>query len=1554
MDAKADVTKPILAAPTCAPPSGAISAGTDVAVSATGLPTGGQIYYTTNGSVPACSGASCSGTLYIGAVQVSQPETINAIAHDPSGANQDSPPGSCVYTIIPQEAGTLGPVIFSPTSATENNDFLVALSDTPGATICFTLDGSTPTCNTATGACTGTAQTYTAGGGGVSINGTVTNLATGQVTITAIACEAGSTPSISGSQVYALTVADPTLVLNGNAVPSGTGIANVPWPAGTGGLTPTVNTATNNSIVVTDNVGIRFTTVAGQTPTCTTGTLLASPTTFGTGVAGAPVLNTNTTYEFIGCKQGYLPSGISTFPISIQENAPVLAKGGATNTYPYAFVLVETAAPDQIVPPLGTPGVVDAANKGGAGGAGPNNQLDWVCLNDNGAASCGALFQTCGAKNTMLAAGGVVTAPAPATNTVPATIAAPGVVTPNTTVNAVSCGVGVNASALSTVVYTLQYSNAFIWSNNAAFPGSNEGAPAPGWDFKGTSTPPGVVSPGMAIPNGATLPYTGFNVDTAGDVAGGACGAEFPTTASCVAAGNIAYQVPDYYCWALNATAACGNTAAGGGVFGNPLCAATATNPGGNAASGGVLNCSLPGPNPVHCPGGPNTPVGVNGGDKISVIACQNADFSVAGHGNTQNVAFLPSPATTMTFGAPGSATSPTQPAPANPYDQQAVVTITNNDTTAGGSYICADFKGGTPTCGQSTNAIPGACCNGGAGCGVGTPAVPDPGTWCWCKGTAAGGAACPGAIPAAGSAWIVATAANQAACSKTGQAGLPGNTATIPAGVIGPAGAVGDQSHAGLIQVNGEIVTVVACNASETPSAAVPATYQFTAQQPDLTTMNIGATIGNLDTGGTIGAGQGFFLSNISNFDSTGAATPMQIHYSWTGTATCGSPGIIGPAAIIPAVLPGVEPIAVWFTPPSPSTPGGGPNAAGEPAIVPSTAGAQTLSTIACGENSTIQASSAPRNVSFTVTSAVPLILTDQGTCTEAQHTAGLCPATSCWTGTTVCNNPPGTVVPCTAPGAVITDTLPLAGPGATVCPPVAAWDGNVTTLVTTQTPGATLCVSTTASIPATCASGTCGAGDIQIAGVPAVANATPAQCGGGGPCALVNVIVDGTSSGAGVGPYHVVSGSTVAATSCSGTLAAPAAGSTATFTLNSSPVVFTPALGAVACKTPVVVSQDISSLATLSAGGSTGSEVVCYTANGAAPTFNAACAPTGVNCPGATCATTCTPVNSAALSGTGQGGAPYATLTGGVAANFPIALTSSTPIKWATCIPGEGFFTGGAGETGSQSYTVSPYAHPITVDGNLSEWKAVLTDGAAPFAPNVPASADGEGVQTWNPGAGASNGQLGSWGFYTHDATNLYIGLAYCQTATGVFGARVACAAGAGGNTPPVGTTYAAFYIGANPGAGATGAIKDLPIFGGTININRNVSAQLGIGWAFQWQSTNGAAPGTFNWNGSTVAWAPNAPPNPAFPVTVGYDATFNTAEFSIPLTALGTPNPTNLTVFGTVVANIGSTNTNELFRFPGQAGQVEGGGGAGYTEVFNDNLLACTFPNWFTHFP
>jgi hypothetical protein len=125
-----------VATPTFTPGAGAYTSAQSVVIS--DATAGATIYYTTNGSMP-----TTSSTAYTGPITVSSTETLEAIAVAKGDSN--SAVASAAYTITPAMPVVSTPT-FSPAAGTYTSAQFVTISDaTSGATIYYTINGSTPT-----------------------------------------------------------------------------------------------------------------------------------------------------------------------------------------------------------------------------------------------------------------------------------------------------------------------------------------------------------------------------------------------------------------------------------------------------------------------------------------------------------------------------------------------------------------------------------------------------------------------------------------------------------------------------------------------------------------------------------------------------------------------------------------------------------------------------------------------------------------------------------------------------------------------------------------------------------------------------------------------------------------------------------------------------------------------------------------------------------------------------------------------------------------------------------------------------------------------------------------------------------------------------------------------------------------------------------------------------------------------------------------------------------------------------------------------------------------
>ena len=329
-------------APTFNPPPGTYSTTQSVTVSDTD--SSAAIYYTTNGSTP-----TVNATKYTGPISVATTQTIGAIALDNTvGGYIQSAVASATYTISGTTGVTETPA-FSPGTGTYASAQTVTISDnTPGATIFYTTDGTTPTTNSAvysspitvnsseTMEAIATASGYSesavataiytinsvpvaamplfsAAGGdlrspqGVTISDTTPG-ATIYYTID------GSTPTIS-STVYAnpITVASPSVTIEAIAVASG--FANSAVASASFTLTAIGQTATPTpSLGPGTYTSAQTVTISDITPGATiyyttNGTI---PTTSSPVYSGPITVSSTETLQAIATASGYAQSPVAS------------------------------------------------------------------------------------------------------------------------------------------------------------------------------------------------------------------------------------------------------------------------------------------------------------------------------------------------------------------------------------------------------------------------------------------------------------------------------------------------------------------------------------------------------------------------------------------------------------------------------------------------------------------------------------------------------------------------------------------------------------------------------------------------------------------------------------------------------------------------------------------------------------------------------------------------------------------------------------------------------------------------------------------------------------------------------------------------------------------------------------------------------------------------------------------------------------------------------------------------------------------------------------------
>jgi hypothetical protein len=326
-------------APTFSPAGGTYTA--PQAVTLTSTTTGASINYTLDGSTP----SDTAGTVYTAPLTVSATTTLKAIAY--AIGLTDSTVATATYTIK-----AVAPT-FSPAGGTYTTPQTVTLSTTtPGASINYTLDGSTPSDSAGT--------VYTAP---LTISWTTTvkavayatgvadsTVATARYTIPGTVAIASLNPTsgpvgaavtITGSG-YGSTQGSSTVTFNGVSAGtasnwSGTSITvNVPIGATTGNVVVTVGTVVSN--------GLSFTVILPPSITSLNPTsgLVGAPVTITGSNFGSTQGSSTVTFNGIGAGTAGSWSGTS-ITVSVPSgatsgNVVVTTAGGASNGVSFTVI----------------------------------------------------------------------------------------------------------------------------------------------------------------------------------------------------------------------------------------------------------------------------------------------------------------------------------------------------------------------------------------------------------------------------------------------------------------------------------------------------------------------------------------------------------------------------------------------------------------------------------------------------------------------------------------------------------------------------------------------------------------------------------------------------------------------------------------------------------------------------------------------------------------------------------------------------------------------------------------------------------------------------------------------------------------------------------------------------------------------------------------------------------------------------------------------------------------------------------------------------------------
>ena len=255
-----------------APPQFSYAAGTyntTLSVAVTCATAGATIYYTLDGTTPTTSSPTIASG---GTVAINQTQTLKAFA-----AKAGSPSSNVVSAAYVLKAYTPSA---SPGPSTYTTAQAVSLSDsTPGTTIRYTLDGSTPTV---------TSPVYS----------TPLNIAT-QTTVKAYAIKAGWADSDVFSGTYSFTfgtLAAPTISPAGGAY--------------------------------TSSVSVTMSCAPGATPRYTTDG--STPTTTSTAYASAVAITQTATVKAACFQTNYATSAITSVAYTIQVGAPTLSKASGS------------------------------------------------------------------------------------------------------------------------------------------------------------------------------------------------------------------------------------------------------------------------------------------------------------------------------------------------------------------------------------------------------------------------------------------------------------------------------------------------------------------------------------------------------------------------------------------------------------------------------------------------------------------------------------------------------------------------------------------------------------------------------------------------------------------------------------------------------------------------------------------------------------------------------------------------------------------------------------------------------------------------------------------------------------------------------------------------------------------------------------------------------------------------------------------------------------------------------------------------------------------------
>jgi hypothetical protein len=354
------------ATPTFTPAAGSYAAPQTVTIAST--TPNAVIYYTLDGSNPTTASA-----IYMAPVLVSQTTTIRAMAVAINFVNSEV--ASATYTILIHPCCAEF-VEVNPNSGLFNNLVSVGLStvlsgDAPPPTICYTVDGSNPSCNA--GVCDSTSLTYSAGFP-VPVDAPP---AGGAVALKAITCAVGRdngslTTSTYTFGVAPLSIFDASKQVAGDLGPTfsnNAGSASLDLETATNGATIRYSLATGADLPEPPDVDCTQVcrTLSGCAECAAGAACLTGP---------VPPL---TTIKAIGCKAGYASSALRKMVYT--SSGPVPTVSLAVSPDPAAFYVDNQPLTLSATPSDSTVCFT----------RGKNNRIDPTCSPATGACTTGPL-----------------------------------------------------------------------------------------------------------------------------------------------------------------------------------------------------------------------------------------------------------------------------------------------------------------------------------------------------------------------------------------------------------------------------------------------------------------------------------------------------------------------------------------------------------------------------------------------------------------------------------------------------------------------------------------------------------------------------------------------------------------------------------------------------------------------------------------------------------------------------------------------------------------------------------------------------------------------------------------------------------------------------------------------------------------------------------------------------------------------------------------------------------------------------------------------------------